>query len=320
MRLLLAAPRGFCAGVEMAVGALDSALARFGAPVYAYHHIVHNRGVVSDFEARGVVFVDDVDAVPEGAPVVFSAHGVSPAVRAAAEARGLRVVDATCPLVAKVHAEARRFARLGYTIVLVGHREHDETVGVVGEAPAHVVVVESPAEVAALVVPDASRVAYLTQTTLSLDDVADVVAALRDRFPDVVGPPSSDVCYATTNRQEAVRAVAAEAEVVLVLGSATSSNTLRLVETARAAGRRAFRVDAAEEIRSEWLDGARTVALTAGASVPETVVAHCAEWLAARGVTRVETRRVREESVRFRLPLPVRDGSAAREAAAGESA
>jgi 4-hydroxy-3-methylbut-2-enyl diphosphate reductase len=307
MRLLLAEPRGFCAGVEMAVGALDSTLARFGAPVYAYHHIVHNHGVVADFEARGVVFVDDVAAVPEGATLVFSAHGVSPAVRAAAEARHLCVVDATCPLVAKVHAEARRFARLGYAVILVGHRGHDETVGVTGEAPDHVIaVVESAAEVAALDVPDATRVAFLTQTTLSVSDVAEIVDALRARFPHIVGPPSSDICYATTNRQEAVRAVAGEADVVLVLGSATSSNTVRLVETAQAAGRAAYRVDAAREIQPEWLAGARTVALTAGASVPEAVVAEATAWLAAHGVARVETRRVRDEAMRFRLPLPVR--------------
>jgi 4-hydroxy-3-methylbut-2-enyl diphosphate reductase len=290
----------------MAIAALDSALARFGAPVHAYHQIVHNRGVVADFEARGVVFVDDLTNVPVGAPVVFSAHGVAPAVRATAAARGLQVIDATCPLVAKVHAEARRFARLGYTVALVGHRGHQETIGVQGEAPAHVVIVESAAEAAALVVPDPTRVAYLTQTTLSLDDVARVVDALRARFPAIVGPPSADVCYATQNRQDAVRAAAAEAELVLVLGSANSSNTVRLVETAQAAGRRAHRVDAPEEIDPAWLDGTMTVALTAGASVPEGVVARTAAWLAEHGVARIETRRVHQETLRFRLPLAVR--------------
>ncbi len=306
MRVLLPEPRGFCAGVEMAIECLDRAIELFGTPVYAYHQIVHNTHVVRDFESRGVVFVDDVGEIPRGSTVVFSAHGISPGVRRDSEARGLRIVDATCPLVAKVHAEARRFARRGYTIVLIGHTGHDETVGVIGEAPESFVLVDSVEDVAKLSVPDGRPLAYLTQTTLSVTETAAIVQALEERFPGIEGPPTEDICYATENRQRAVRELSGESDLVLVIGSGNSSNTKRLVETARGEGVQAHRIDGPESIRLEWLAGVRTVVVTAGASVPEALVRRVVALLDARGEISVETRRIVEETLTFRVPLPVR--------------
>jgi 4-hydroxy-3-methylbut-2-enyl diphosphate reductase len=306
MKVLLARPRGYCAGVEMALAALDAALVRFGAPIHCYHQIVHNRYLVAHYESRGVVFVDDVARVPAGSVVVFSAHGVAPAVREQARAQGLTVVDATCPLVAKVHAEARQFDRAGFTIVLVGHRGHDETVGVQGEAPDAVVVVENEADVERLVVTDPARVAYVTQTTLSVDDTRQVIDALRRRFPLIRAPAQEDICYATQNRQEAVRHLSAWADVAIVIGSANSSNSRRLAEVAEARGARAYLVDGPDDIDPSWLVSAKTVVLTAGASVPEALVEKTLGWLRERFGALIEQHVVREEHVRFNLPLEVR--------------
>ena len=308
MKILLAQPRGFCAGVEMAVTALAHAVEHFGAPVYCYHQIVHNASLIAQFEGRGVVFVNDTSEVPLGAVLVLSAHGVAPAVRDAAEARGIRVVDATCPLVSKVHAEARRFNRRGYTIVLVGHRGHDETVGVAGEAPDAVVHVESTDDVARLEIRDATRVAYLTQTTLSVTDSERVIAALRGRFPRIEGPAQDDICYATHNRQEAIRALSHSAPVALVLGSHNSSNSRRLVEVAEAEGARAYLVDGPEAINPAWLRGVPAVVLTAGASVPERVVAATIDWLRAQFGAVVVAQPGRTESLHFQLPVELRRG------------
>jgi 4-hydroxy-3-methylbut-2-enyl diphosphate reductase len=268
----VAAPHGFCAGVARAVEIVEVALARWGAPLYVYHEIVHNTQVVGQFQDRGVRFVDRVEEVPEGATIVFSAHGVAPAVVAEAKARGLRVVDATCPLVSKVHAEVRRFAGRGFTTLLVGHEGHDEVVGTMGVAPGRVVLVETPEEAGEIDLSESGGVACVTQTTLSLSDAAAVLGVLRERFPTLQEPPSSDICYATENRQNAVRELACRAEVILVLGSENSSNTLRLVEVAQEAGARAFRLNGVEELRPEWLSGAATVGVTAGASTPEPSV------------------------------------------------
>lgn len=306
MRILLAQPRGFCAGVQMAITALNRAIDLFGEPIYAFHQIVHNTSVVRGFEQRGVRFVDDLALVPRGATIVFSAHGVSPAVRAQAAQLSLRVVDATCPLVDKVHAEARRFAIQGYTVVFVGHPAHDETVGVLGEAPDQIVVVESEDDVMALSIPDPSRVAYLTQTTLGVEDAARIVAALQDRFPHIQGPASEDICYATQNRQTAVRSVARDADVVVVVGSANSSNSQRLVDLAASRGVPAHLVDGPLDLRPEWFEGASTVAFTSGASVPEPVFAAVVASLGQDDDTRVEQRGLAEPATTFRLPLLVR--------------
>ena len=306
LRVLLARPRGFCAGVDMAVSALDRALELFGAPVYAYHQIVHNTYLVARYQRRGVVFVDDVRDVPESGTVVLSAHGVAPEVRRLADARRLRTVDATCPLVHKVHSEARRFARDGYTIVLVGHRGHDETLGVMGEAPAQMVLVETVADVERLHVRDAGRVAYLTQTTLSVDDAGRVIDALRRRFPAIVGPATEDICYATQNRQDAVRTLAPRADRVLVIGSGNSSNSRRLAELGERQGVPTRLVDGPEELDASWFIGARTVLVTAGASVPEELVQATVAWLQQRFDTEVEEQRGAEETLRFQLPVVVR--------------
>ncbi|HZD67087.1 MAG TPA: 4-hydroxy-3-methylbut-2-enyl diphosphate reductase, partial [Acidimicrobiales bacterium] len=271
-RVVLAGPRSFCAGVERAIEIVERALARFGAPVYVRKQIVHNSHVVTDLEARGAIFVDELDEVPPGATVVFSAHGVSPGVRQIAEARELQVVDATCPLVAKVHHETRRFARKGYQIMLVGHADHEEIEGTVGEAPEAVQLVQRPQDVAELSVEDPSRVAYLTQTTLATDEVADVVDALRARLPDLVGPAADDICYATQNRQEAVRDLAGHCDLVVVVGSSNSSNSNRLAEVAERHGCPAHLVDDVDDLDLAWLAGARTVGVTAGASAPEELV------------------------------------------------
>ncbi len=306
MRVLLASPRGFCAGVNMAIESLHLAIQRFGTPMYVYHEIVHNKWVVDHFRRRGAVFVDRLDEVPEGAPLLFSAHGVSPDVRRQAAARGLVTVDATCPLVTKVHLEAVRYAREGYTIVLIGHAGHDEVVGTMGEADGVIQLVESPEEVDQLELPEHAKIAYLTQTTLSIDDAARIVERLRARYPQIVGPPKDDICYATQNRQEAVRRLAAEADLALVVGSQNSSNSQRLAEIARASGISAYLIDGAEDIDPGWFRGSETVLMTAGASAPETVVQECLALLEERFAATVELRVIREEDVRFVLPRPLR--------------
>jgi len=304
--VLLAGPRSFCAGVERAIEIVERALELRGAPVYVRKQIVHNKRVVSDLEQRGAVFVDELDEVPAGATVVFSAHGVSPAVRTGASDRGLSVIDATCPLVSKVHAEARRFAREGYTLALIGHAGHEEVEGTLGEAPDSTVLVQTAEDVAALSVPDESKVAYLMQTTLAVDEATDVATALREKFPGMRAPGSDDICYATTNRQAAVRAVAAEADLVLVAGSKNSSNSVRLVERSERAGTKAHLIDGAEDIELSWLDGVSTVGLTAGASAPPEVVREIIEALSGLGTVTVTEKITTTESVQFGLPREVR--------------
>jgi 4-hydroxy-3-methylbut-2-enyl diphosphate reductase len=300
----LASPRASCAGVERAVETVEQALRYYGPGVYVRKQIVHNAHVVADLERRGAVFVEEVDEVPNGATLVFSAHGVSPAVRAAAAARGLNVIDATCPLVSKVHAEARRFARDGYTIVLVGHEGHEEVDGTVGEAPERTRIVADEAEVHALDIDDPERVAYLTQTTLAVDETDGVIAALRARFPHISGPRTSDICYATQNRQDAVKALAAASDVVLVVGSSNSSNSRRLVEVAERHGAVAHLIDDEASIEPQWLAYADTVGLTAGASAPEALVQRVLGALRAMGADEVLERPTTHETVRFKVPAP----------------
>ena len=306
MRIILANPRGFCAGVNMAIESLEKALALFGSPLYVYHEIVHNRPVVERFRSRGVVFVDGVDEVPVGGTLLYSAHGVAPQIRAQAAARRLRAIDATCPLVTKVHLEAVRFAREGYRILLIGHEGHDEVVGTTGEAPEHILLVQDAADVDRLDLPPDARVAYLTQTTLSVDDAEVIVAALRRRFPHIAGPSRDDICYATQNRQEAVKGLVPEADAVIVLGSRNSSNSNRLAELARSKGRPAYLIDGADEIEAGWFRGDETVLVTAGASAPEEVVEACVAFLRRRYGATVEERVVREEHVNFPLPRELR--------------
>jgi 4-hydroxy-3-methylbut-2-enyl diphosphate reductase len=307
--LFLAAPRGFCAGVDRAIDIVDMALEVYGAPVYVRHEIVHNRHVVDALRGRGAVFVDHLSDVPQGAVVIFSAHGVSPAVRREAKERGLRSLDATCPLVTKVHLEALRYAKQGYTIVLIGHRGHVEVEGTMGEAPEAIVVVESVADVEKLALPDATRVAYITQTTLSVDDVRAIVEALKQRYPAVHEPAKADICYATQNRQDAVRELASRCGIVLVVGAPTSSNANRLVEVAAGLGAKAYLIEAAEDIDPAWLGG--DVGITAGASTPEDVVMACVQRVCELGDYRVEEFRLLEERVMF--PLPAELLSAAKE-------
>jgi 4-hydroxy-3-methylbut-2-en-1-yl diphosphate reductase len=304
--VLLAGPRSFCAGVERAIEIVERALELRGAPVYVRKQIVHNTRVVADLEQRGAVFVDELDEVPDGATVVFSAHGVSPAVRNAASDRGLSVIDATCPLVSKVHAEARRFAREGYTLALIGHAGHEEVEGTLGEAPDSTVLVQTAADVAALAPRDSEKVAYLMQTTLAVDEATDVATALRERFPQMRAPGSDDICYATTNRQAAVRAVAEEADLVLVAGSKNSSNSVRLVERSQRAGTPAYLIDGASDIELSWLSGVSTVGLTAGASAPPAVVSEIISALSGLGTVTVNERVTTTESVQFGLPREVR--------------
>ncbi len=306
MRVILANPRGFCAGVNMAIESLERALDLFGEPLYVYHEIVHNRPVVERFRRRGVVFVDGVEEVPEGATLLYSAHGVAPAVREAAARRRLRAIDATCPLVTKVHLEAVRFAREGYTIILIGHEGHDEVLGTMGEAPHCIRLVQNEAEVDALELPPDGRVAYLTQTTLSVDDAEVIIAALKRRFPGIVGPSRDDICYATQNRQEAVKELVPQADVVLVLGSQNSSNSMRLAELAQGCGKPAYLIDNVAEISDRWLEGVETVLITAGASAPEDVVEECVSYLRKRYGAVVESHTVREEHVSFPLPRELR--------------
>ncbi len=306
MRIILANPRGFCAGVNMAIESLERALELFGTPLYVYHEIVHNRHVVERFRRRGVVFVDGIDEIPPDSVVLYSAHGVAPAIRRASLERNLKAIDATCPLVTKVHLEAVRFAREEYTIVLIGHEGHDEVIGTMGEAPHHIVLVQSEAEVERLDLPANGKIAYLTQTTLSVDDAEVIIRALRRRFPQIVGPSKDDICYATQNRQEAVKELVPEADVVLVLGSRNSSNSQRLAELATSCGKPAYLIDGVREIGPAWFRGDETVLITAGASAPEEVVQECVEFLCERFNARVESRTVREEHVNFPLPRELR--------------
>lgn len=306
MKIILANPRGFCAGVNMAIESLEKALALFGAPLYVYHEIVHNRPIVERFRGRGVVFVDDISEVPNGGTVLYSAHGVSPAIREASRTRNLRAIDATCPLVTKVHMEAVKFAKEGYTIVLIGHEGHDEVIGTMGEAPAAMVLVEDAADVDALTLPADAKLAFLTQTTLSVDEARVVIDALKKKYPQIVGPNKDDICYATQNRQEAVRSLVPEADVVLVLGSQNSSNSQRLAEIARTTGRRSYLIDRASELRDDWFKPTDTVLVTAGASAPEEHVMDCVDYLRTKFGAEVESRVVREEHVSFPLPRELR--------------
>jgi 4-hydroxy-3-methylbut-2-enyl diphosphate reductase len=309
-RILLAAPRGYCAGVERAVETVERALEQQGAPVYVRKQIVHNKHVVRELEARGAVFVDSEEEVPEGALVVFSAHGIAPAVRMRAEQRGLRTIDATCPLVTKVHAEARRYAAEGYTIILVGHAGHEEVEGTMGEAPERTLLVESVADVAAVSVPDPERVAYVTQTTLSVDETNEIVDALRARFPALRAPAKEDICYATTNRQRAVKALLPHVDLLLVIGSDNSSNSKRLVEVARAAGVASYLIDDASEIDEAWLADVETLGITSGASAPEALVREVCAWFRERGVEQIEDFSFERENVFFRLPVELRRSAA----------
>ena len=301
-RVLLLKPRGFCAGVVRAIDIVQIALDVFGAPIYVRKEIVHNSYVVDDLAKKGAIFVNELDEVPEGARVIYSAHGVSPAVRERAKERGLKVVDATCPLVTKVHVEAIKFAKQGYSLVLVGHRDHEEVEGTQGEAPDVTQVVSTVEEVEALVVPDESKVAYLTQTTLSLDEAGIMIDALKKRFPKIAGPHAQDICYATENRQTAVKNVAHGADLVLVVGSANSSNSNRLVEVSKNLHTNSYLIDRADAIKPEWLDGVNTVAVTAGASAPEVLVKDVVEYLQSKGYGDVDEVEVMPENVRFGLP------------------
>jgi 4-hydroxy-3-methylbut-2-enyl diphosphate reductase len=300
--LLLLKPRGFCAGVVRAIDIVRIALETFGPPIYVRKEIVHNKYVVEDLKGKGAVFVDDVEEVPNGERVIYSAHGVAPSVREASKLRLLRVIDATCPLVTKVHVEAIRFAKDGYSLILIGHLNHDEIVGTLGEAPEVTQVVSNAEQVASIEVPDPDRVAYLTQTTLSLDEAKDIIEALKTKFPNIRGPHAQDICYATENRQVAVKNVAEQADLVLVVGSPNSSNSNRLVEVAGNLGTNSFLIDTCDDIDEGWLEGVKTVALTAGASAPEILVQEVIEFLAQKGFANVREVEVMPEHVRFALP------------------
>jgi 4-hydroxy-3-methylbut-2-enyl diphosphate reductase len=311
-RVLLAAPRGYCAGVDRAVQTVERALELYGAPVYVRKEIVHNKHVVEELSKRGAIFVEQETEVPEGEMVVFSAHGVAPAVHDNAAARELRTVDATCPLVTKVHVSARRFAAEGYTIVMIGHAGHEEVEGTTGEAPSNIVLIETADEVESLEVADPSKVAFITQTTLSVDETAEVIAALRAKFPSIVSSKSDDICYATTNRQIAVKQLARECELVLVIGSTNSSNSNRLVEVAREHGAASHLIDNHTEVEEQWLEGVETVGITSGASAPEELVERLVELFRGRGAEEVSELRTVHEDVRFMLPKEIRDELAAR--------
>jgi 4-hydroxy-3-methylbut-2-en-1-yl diphosphate reductase len=310
-RVLLAAPRGYCAGVERAVETVERALELYGAPVFVRKQIVHNSYVVDELTRSGAVFVDSVADVPEGELVVFSAHGVAPAVRAGAAARSLRTIDATCPLVTKVHMEAKRYAADGYTVVLVGHAGHEEVEGTTGEAPQSIVLVESVADAERLEVEDPERIAYVTQTTLSVDETREIVAVLRRRFPALHGPAKEDICYATTNRQQAVKELLGHVQLLLVIGSANSSNSQRLVDVSEAAGVRARLIESIEELDEGWLDDVETVGLTSGASAPEVLVEAVCDWFRGRGVEEIRELTPAEENVFFKLPAELRQQPAA---------
>jgi 4-hydroxy-3-methylbut-2-en-1-yl diphosphate reductase len=314
-KLLLAAPRGYCAGVDRAVQTVERALELYGAPVYVRKEIVHNKHVVAQLRERGAVFVEELDeAIPEGAITVFSAHGVSPAVHADAERRKLQTIDATCPLVTKVHREALKFASEGYTIVLIGHAGHEEVEGTMGEAPDHIVLVESEDDVDALEVPDPTKLAYISQTTLSVDETRSIIARLRARFPSIVGPRTDDICYATTNRQSAVKQMAAQCDLVLVIGSRNSSNSNRLVDVARDAGAASHLIDNEDQVQEKWLEGVRVVGISSGASAPEELVERLVAFFRARGVEDVSEFEVLREDVRFMLPKTIRKALTAAEA------
>jgi 4-hydroxy-3-methylbut-2-enyl diphosphate reductase len=311
MKILLASPRGFCAGVNMAIETLETSIRLYGTPVYVFHEIVHNKHVVDRFTREGAVFVNAVEEVPEGAVLLFSAHGVAPEVRRVAGERRLRAIDATCPLVTKVHLEAIKYAKAGYRIMLIGHEGHDEVIGTMGQAPTAFTLVETAEEVDSLPFGPNDKLAYLTQTTLSVDDASRIIHRLKERFPQIVGPPKDDICYATQNRQEAVRMLSDEANIVLVLGSQNSSNSQRLAELARDGGIAAHLIDGANEIDPAWFNGDETVLITAGASAPESVVQDCVEWLKSRYDAAVEERTIREEEVYFPLPKELRAAAAA---------
>ena len=306
-KVLLAAPRGYCAGVDRAVVTVEKALKLYGPPVYVRKQIVHNKFVVRALEERGAIFVEEVEEVPEGSIVIFSAHGVAPVVHEEAAARNLKTIDATCPLVTKVHSEAKRFASEGYQILLVGHEGHEEVVGTMGEAPGAMTLVQDPAAAETIDVADSDKVVWLSQTTLSVDETLATVGALKERFPHLVSPPSDDICYATQNRQGAVKAIAEQCDVMIVVGSGNSSNSVRLVEVALEAGARsAYRVDSADELREEWFDGCSTVGVTSGASVPEILVEDVLAWLKDRGCDHVEEVHTAEETLVFALPPELR--------------
>jgi 4-hydroxy-3-methylbut-2-en-1-yl diphosphate reductase len=308
-QVVIAEPRGFCAGVDMAIETVERALKKYGAPVYVFHEIVHNRHVVEDFTRRGVTFVQSIDDVPAGAHLVFSAHGVAPEVWQRARARGLEVIiDATCPLVEKVHREVRRFAEKGYWIVLVGHETHDEIVGTSGEAPARIKVVESVAEAEKLVIPDPDKVAVLTQTTLSVDDTRAIIDALKRRFPKLVAPAKEDICYATQNRQDAVKQLASAVDLVLVIGSSNSENSNQLCRVARAKGVPAYLINDIRELDPKWLDGVERIGITSGASAPDRLVREAADFFARHGAAVAKTGFV-EENIRFALPAEIADAS-----------
>jgi 4-hydroxy-3-methylbut-2-en-1-yl diphosphate reductase len=313
-KLLLAAPRGYCAGVDRAVQTVERALEIHGAPVYVRKEIVHNKHVVAGLRERGAIFVDEQTEVPEGAVCVFSAHGIAPSVRVGAEERGLRTIDATCPLVTKVHREAVRFAADGYTIVLIGHDGHEEVEGTMGEAPEQIVLVQSEQDVDGLEIEDSEHIAYVTQTTLAVDETSSIIARLRERFPHIVGPRTDDICYATTNRQSVVKQMASECDLMLVIGSSNSSNSVRLVEVARDCGTDAHLIDHAGEVREQWLAGARVVGISSGASAPENLVQDLVELFRARGVEDISEFEVIREDVRFMLPKQIREAVAAGEA------
>ena len=310
MKILLASPRGFCAGVNMAIDTLDTAIRLYGTPVYVFHEIVHNKHVVDRFVGQGAVFVNTVEEVPEEGVLLFSAHGVAPDVRRVAAQRRLRAIDATCPLVTKVHLEAVKYAKAGYRIMLIGHEGHDEVIGTMGQAPDAFTLVETAEGVDALPFGPDDRLAYLTQTTLSVDDASRIITRLKERFPQIVGPPKDDICYATQNRQEAVRLLSEGADAVLVLGSQNSSNSQRLAELASERGIPAHLIDGANEIDPAWFVGDETVVITAGASAPESVVQDCVAWLRVRYTATVEERTIREENVYFPLPKELRAASA----------
>jgi len=318
-KVILASPRGYCAGVDRAVVTVEKALDLYGSPVYVRKQIVHNKHVVETLEARGVIFVDELDEVPEGATVVFSAHGVAPSVHVEAQERGLKTIDATCPLVTKVHAEARRFANEGYEILLIGHEGHEEVVGTTGEAPEAITLVQDPKEAVSVSVSQPDKLVWLSQTTLSVDETLETVDVLREKFPNLISPPSDDICYATQNRQAAVKEISAQCDVMIVVGSGNSSNSVRLVEVALEAGASsAYRVDSATELDPEWVSDVSVVGVTSGASVPEILVDEVLVWLAERGFDSVEQVTTAEETLVFSLPPELRrDMKAAAKAASG---
>jgi 4-hydroxy-3-methylbut-2-enyl diphosphate reductase len=311
-KLLLAAPRGYCAGVDRAVQTVERALELYGPPVYVRKEIVHNKHVVEQLRERGAIFVEEESQVPEGETVVFSAHGVAPSVHAGAAARELKTIDATCPLVTKVHVEAKKFAAQGYTIVLIGHEGHEEVEGTMGEAPDHIVLIETEEDVDRLEVDDPDKIAYISQTTLSVDETTAIINKLRERFPNIIGPRTDDICYATTNRQMAVRQMAPHCDLVLVIGSANSSNSNRLVEVAREHGAASHLIDNASQVDEAWRDGVETVGITSGASAPEELVSELVEYFRERGADDVSELRAVDEDVRFMLPKKIRTELAAR--------